>query len=682
MATRSSLMEADVNKDNNSTPAEYSDHELDVRCGYGTCKPKWLQKFNNPQIMLSLLCAFSLVQSFVVSGLINVNTSTLERRFQLPSSRVGTISSAYDFTAAFIGVLTSFYGSRQNKARWLSISAVALGVGSLTVALPHFITDLYQTGDSIIKTCSYNQSTEECQEEGLPHYLYIIILGQCLHGIGGAILYTIGIVLIDDSVPATSSPLYIGILTGFAYLGPGVGFILGGQFLDIYVDFERVHPDSVSMTKDDPRWVGAWWLGFLFSSCVFFVIAFLLSAFGTELPTARDVRATRFNQTTYKADRKSHEDSNRKDISIRNLPEALCRLLRNPIYVCNTIGETSEAFLGSGFVTFLSKFIQNQFNLSAGYAAVISGAIVVPGAAGGTFVGGIICRCMSLTVKGMTRLAFIGCLLGAISFTCLFLRCEQAKMAGVSHPYNNRSDDELSLIAPCNSECSCHTKFYEPVCDSDGLRYFSSCYAGCSTTVIGGQVFSNCSCVAIQPEQNISMVTTEACQSNCNLLNVFLPILCAAIFFSCVATVPCASSILRCVHDGDRTFGMATKLFTVRFAGSLPGPILFGAITDLTCTLWNENCGEKASCWIYDNYAFSLYYFFLILGFKIVTCVFFLLAHLLYVPPKEDVLHVLKKNEDVATYEMKMGQNSAATDNMDLDRAILKSNQNYVQTRF
>ncbi|KAK3598167.1 hypothetical protein CHS0354_008841 [Potamilus streckersoni] len=670
-------MEVDANNDNNGKPVKDSESELDVRCGYGKCKPKWLQKLNNPQMLLSLLCIFAFVQAFVVSGLINVNTSTLERRFHLPSSRVGAISSAYDLTAAIIGVFAGFYGSRRNKARWLSFSAMAFGTGSLIMALPHFITDRYQSGDSIVKTCRYSQFPEACEEDGLPHYLYILILGQCLHGLGGAIMYNIGIVLIDDSVPATSSPLYLGILIGFALLGKGVGFILGGRFLDIYVDFERVHPDSVSITIDDPRWVGAWWLGFLISSCLFFLIALPLLAFGTELPAAGIVRKTRLNQE-YKGDRTLHEVSESNDVSIRKLPAVLCRLLRNPTYVCITIGETSEMFLMSGFSTFLSKFVQLQFNLSAGFAAVLTGAITIPGSASGTFVGGLICRCMSLKVKGMTRFCFIGCLLQGICFSAIFLRCDQAKMAGINHPYSNRTNDGLSLTDQCNSGCSCRTEFYEPVCDSNGLRYFSSCYAGCSTTSIHGKMFSNCSCVAVQPGQNISMVSTVACQSNCNLVYVFLAILCVAVFFICTAAVPAESALLRCIHDEDRTFGMAARSLIVRMAGSVPGPILFGAVTDLACTLWNEKCGEKTSCWLYDNYAFAWYYFFLILGFKIGSSVFFLLAHLLYVPPRSDVLNGSGEEE---MYKIGINQNSSATDNDDLDGNSIMSHQNSIQTR-
>ena len=47
-------------------------------------------------------------------------------------------------------------------------------------------------------------------EEGLSNYLYVFMLGQFLHGIGGATLYSLGVVYIDDNVSTESSPLYNG----------------------------------------------------------------------------------------------------------------------------------------------------------------------------------------------------------------------------------------------------------------------------------------------------------------------------------------------------------------------------------------------------------------------------------------------------------------------------------------
>ena len=85
-----------------------------------------------------------------------MNTQTLERRFKLPSSQAGMISSTYDFSAAIFGILISFVGSGRFKARWIACGAVIMGIGSLVMAVPHFTTGLYEWGEDRVKTCSIN----------------------------------------------------------------------------------------------------------------------------------------------------------------------------------------------------------------------------------------------------------------------------------------------------------------------------------------------------------------------------------------------------------------------------------------------------------------------------------------------------------------------------------------------
>lgn len=46
-----------------------------------------------------------------------------------------------------------------------------------------------------------------------------------------------------------------------------------------------------------------------------------------------------------------------------------------------------------------------------------------------------------------------------------------------------RTGELGNLIAPCNANCSCLRSYYYPLCGSDGIQYFSPCFAGCLTSV-------------------------------------------------------------------------------------------------------------------------------------------------------------------------------------------------------
>lgn len=39
----------------------------------------------------------------------------------------------------------------------------------------------------------------------------------------------------------------------------------------------------------------------------------------------------------------------------------------------------------------------------------------------------------------------------------------------------------------------------------------------------------------------------------------------------------------------------------------IPGPIIYGRIIDSTCKIWNQNCGERGNCQLYDQDLFRYY---------------------------------------------------------------------------
>lgn len=54
--------------------------------------------------------------------------------------------------------------------------------------------------------------------------------------------------------------------------------------------------------------------------------------------------------------------------------------------------------------------------------------------------------------------------------------------------------------------------------------------------------------------------------------------------------------------------------------GGIPGPIAFGSVIDISCLLWQDQCGEQGSCYLYQNSAMSRYTLIAGVIYKVRTC--------------------------------------------------------------
>ena len=66
------------------------------------------------------------------------------------------------------------------------------------------------------------------------------------------------------------------------------------------------------------------------------------------------------------------------------------------------------------------------------------------------------------------------------------------------------------------------------------------------------------------------------------------------------------------------------------------GPIVYGALTDSACSIWQTECGEQTSCWVYDNFTVRRNYFIVAVVFKVFSVISFFLASVLYKPPRQE----------------------------------------------
>lgn len=69
-----------------------------------------------------------------------------------------------------------------------------------------------------------------------------------------------------------------------------------------------------------------------------------------------------------------------------------------------------------------------------------------------------------------------------------------------------------------------------------------------------------------------------------------------------------------------------------RAVGSIPGPLLYGVIFDTSCIYWQEECGRRGNCWVYNNNSISVRAFFLSLFGVAANTVFMILCWIFFPP--------------------------------------------------
>ncbi|XP_069107929.1 solute carrier organic anion transporter family member 4A1-like [Argopecten irradians] len=618
-----------------------------LRFGFGSWTPDWIQGFNTIRWFVFWTCVFSFFQGYIVNGVINAIISTLEKRFELPSSKSGLIVSSNDFFACFLVLAISYYGSHRHKPKIIGIGILTLGLGSFVFSLPHFMTEIYSVGtddiDSFENVCRLQNSTTYCKVEKTSHlqnYLWVFMLGNALHGAGSTPMFILGTTFIDENTKAKMTSLYLGIMYAAASIGVAAGYMLGGQTLNLFTDFHVLDPKNIGLSPIDPRWVGAWWISFLISGAVMCIVVIPICAYPKRLPGSAKIQAERKSEA-YEGGDKIAEDKFGRDW--KAFPLAMKNLILNPTFFFLSIGTCTEGLIVGGVAAFGPKFMQEKFNLPAALASFIMGIITVPGAGGGMFLGGYLVKKLKLKCKGIIRMNLASALAAAV-MGCLFLiGCPSQDIAGVTTEYTTRGQltGEPSLQSQCNTGCGCSAMLYEPVCGMDGSIYFTPCHAGCNLEYewLEGPMgpfkfYSNCSCVAASmmammnnthlskpdvtspipttPETSTSTGSANVtgppigafqgiCLSDCKLFYVVAPLLFLGMMLTFMTVSPTQTATMRCVPESQKALAVGTQWLLLRLLGTTPGPLILGSIIDSACKVWQDVCGEVGSCWIYEK---------------------------------------------------------------------------------
>ena len=137
----------------------------------------------------------------------------------------------------------------KRRTLWTSISMIITSLGLMLCALPFFIRDKssyvggwngHQSNSMFCNPDNQNKSLHS-DEFCLKHRvrdtggMITIFIGFFISGIGSSFFHSFGIPYMDDNTTKNKSPLLLGLVYGTRTLGPGLGSILGGYCLTLYV---------------------------------------------------------------------------------------------------------------------------------------------------------------------------------------------------------------------------------------------------------------------------------------------------------------------------------------------------------------------------------------------------------------------------------------------------------------
>ncbi|XP_044048062.1 solute carrier organic anion transporter family member 3A1 [Siniperca chuatsi] len=601
--------------------------------------------FSNIKIFLISECALMLAQGTVGAYLVSVLT-TLERRFNLQSADVGVIASSFEIGNLALILFVSYFGAKAHRPRLIGCGGIVMALGALLSALPEFLTNQYEIGetwrtDMGRDVCSNTSSrdaqlSEEdklCANKANTNMMYLLLIGaQVLLGIGATPVQPLGVSYIDDHVKKKDSSLYIGILFSTLVFGPACGFILGSLCTKFYVDAIFIDTSKLGITHDDPRWIGAWWAGFLLCGALLFFSALFMFGFPQSLPNKEREEEADSEQvmlppslnSDYETPKSSngvvrnHEPANSPTCcqQLRVIPKVTKHLLSNPVFTCIILAACMEIAVVAGFAAFLGKYLEQQFSLTTSSANQLLGMTAIPCACLGIFMGGLLVKKLNLSALGAIRMAM---LVNLISTACyvsfLFLGCDTGPVAGVTVTYGNRT---LRVgekpEAQCISHCTCFTSSISPVCGSNGVTYLSACFAGCTqtgssqTTSNNSQNLTGCSCVSAESELATAVpgkCPMPGCQE---AFLVFLCVICACSLVGAMAQTPSVIILIRTVSPELKSYALGLLFLLLRLLGFIPPPLIFGAAIDSTCLFWSSDCGDRGACLLYDNVAYRHLY--------------------------------------------------------------------------
>lgn len=353
--------------------------------------------------------------------------------------------------------------------------------------------------------------------------LILIFCTRFVIGIGFTLYVTLGTPYLDDGVKRKNTPIMLATAFTFKMLG-SISFILVNVSLRMYVD-----PWATPViTQEDPRWIGAWWFGYIVLGISMAIVSVFIGIFPEHLQRSSEsignLAKLPNNVTGEEMVSLQNEESSKKvekiELKIEDFFVSLKRLLKNKLVVFKLISEIFYVLAAIGIMVYYSKYMEVMFNRSAADASIITGPFEIVTTIGGFYVAAFVIGKRQPSFRILTFFSIFVALMYAVGFTVsMILPCDTTSIASQL--------GSLNLITECNQNCSCEAVSFNPVCDTDlQTTFFSPCHAGCTSWNETDLQYKDCSCAyptngnisnSILNESNKRSISLfpGACQSDC-----------------------------------------------------------------------------------------------------------------------------------------------------------------------
>ncbi|XP_072042241.1 solute carrier organic anion transporter family member 2A1-like [Amphiura filiformis] len=667
--------QSDSDAKKTSTPKYFhQSSQPDGQCGCGpSWSPSWLQFLRWPPLVVFFIWIVC-VPTFMNRSYFGATLTSVERQFGLSSSQSALLASLPSISGAILVVFITYIADRISKPRVLALSFVFVALGNICTALPHFLsepldTDALLDGKRVLigsltgnsstqNLClmddaieAETNSTNSCEEEpvGFRGLIWWAVIGQILLGVGFAAINPIFITYIDD-LAGRNRQRFVIYYTIYALIyiwSPACGFFLGSIAEEYYVDFERIPDGRIPvLSQSDPRWIGAWWVGFAIVGVYTLLAAVPMALLpkdpsvnvrdGTECVRDGDMKndetdADLSNSEAPGDGNEKNDDSNLSNDNptsptnrkvkdnflahVKDFISVIIRILRRPLLIFYMLFSLVELACIGVFTTFVVKYFILQFGISGKRAALINGAVLVPASMLGLTVSGFISRRLTLKQCGVYLLVN-NILTVVLLIIATFVGCKNPPIAGVNKEYAT-SLERLD----CAFDCGCNPNIFRPVCSTENISYLSPCNAGCKIGDLANDTnlstYSDCTCVqalsnsSFDDDSEFGRAKSGLCdrEDSCET-KVYIAVFLFGLLLFCRLqdNTPLNLIVLGNCETELRTTMFGVSKFIYILLGTFPTPIYFGAIVNTTCVLWQYTCGERAACWLYDivklRYAF------------------------------------------------------------------------------